>query len=201
MFAALLLPLTSCEAAQSAAGDPPAAQTLWLQANGLKLKTSIYESSQLSSHPVLVVVLHGDLLGVRNVPPMTYHYVFADAVARKIDDVVVAAVLRPGYRDHSGERSEGNMGMATGDNYTPEVIDAIAAVIEQLKVKFQPSYTVLAGHSGGAAIAGDLLGREPAAVDGALLVLDIHPGHALPCGHEPRAFSLRPGRVRLDRDQ
>lgn len=168
VLAALLLPLAPCIGA--AAGDPPAAHTMWLEVNGLKLKTSIYESTRLSSHPVLVVVLHGDLLGVRNVPPTTYHYVFADEATRKIDDVVVAAVLRPGYRDHSGERSDGNMGMATGDNYTPEVVDAVAGIIEQLKAKFHPSYTVLAGHSGGAAITGDLLGRRPAAVEGALLI-------------------------------
>ena len=168
VLAALLLSMAPCVAAPS--GDPPAAQTLWLAVNGAKLKTSIYESARLSSHPVLVVVLHGDLLGVWNVPPTTYHYVFADEATRKIEDVVVAAVLRPGYRDHSGERSDGNMGLATGDNYTPEVVDAVAGVIEQLKAQFHPSYTVLAGHSGGAAITGDLLGRRPAAVDGALLV-------------------------------
>jgi pimeloyl-ACP methyl ester carboxylesterase len=168
--AALLLPMAPCVSAPSASGDPPAAMTLWLEGNGLKLKTSIYKSTRLSSHPVLVVVLHGDLLGVWNVPPRTYHYVFADEAARRIEDVVVAAVLRPGYRDHSGERSEGTMGMATGDNYTPEVVDAVAGIIEQLKEKFHPSHIVLAGHSGGAAITGDLLGRLPSAVDGALLV-------------------------------
>lgn len=168
-LAALLLSMAACVSAQSASGDPSAANTLWLEGNGLKLKTSIYESSKLSSHPVLVVVLHGDLLGFRSVPSTTYHYVFADEATRKIEDVVVAAVLRPGYRDHSGERSDGNQGLATGDNYTPEVVDAIAAVIEQLKAKLHPSYTVLAGHSGGAAITADLLGRQPSAVDGALL--------------------------------
>lgn len=169
VLAALLLPMAPRASAQPASGDPPAAETLWLQGNGLKLKTSIYESGKLSTHPVLVVVLHGDLLGLRSVPPTTYHYVFAHEATTKIEDVVVAAILRPGYRDHSGERSDGDMGMATGDNYTPEVVDAIAAVIEQLKAKFHPSYTVLAGHSGGAAITGDLLGRRPSTVEGALL--------------------------------
>ncbi|MBX5463032.1 MAG: prolyl oligopeptidase family serine peptidase [Steroidobacteraceae bacterium] len=168
--AALLLPsLLSSASAQTVAGDPPAAETLWLAGNTLKLKTSVYESAKLSSHPVLVVVLHGDLLGVFEVPPMTYHYVFADQATRKVEDVVVAAVLRPGYRDHSGERSDGDQGLATGDNYTPEVVDAVAAVIEQLKARFYPSHTVLVGHSGGAAITGDLLGQWPSAVDGALL--------------------------------
>lgn len=166
---ALLSLFTACVSAQTVAGDPPAAETLWLAGNELKLKTSIYESAKLSSHPVLVVVLHGDLLGVFGIPKTTYHYVFADQATKKLEDVVVAAVLRPGYRDHSGERSDGDQGFATADNYTPEVVDAIAAVIEQLKARFHPSHTVLVGHSGGAAITGDLLGRWPSAVDGALL--------------------------------
>ena len=150
-------------------GDPPG-QTLWLEGNKIKLKTTIYKSSTLSSHPVLIVVLHGDLLGFREVPPSTYHYIFADEVTRRIDDVVVAAVLRPGYRDHSGERSEGEQGRAVGDNYTADRVDAIAGVIERLKERFHPGHTVLVGHSGGAAITGNLLGRHPLAVDGALLV-------------------------------
>ncbi len=167
---ALVVALGPCAFAQTASGDPPAAETLWLSGNALKIKTNIYQSARLSSHPTLVVVLHGDLLGFRQIPPSTYHYVFADAATRKIEDVVVAAVLRPGYRDHSGERSDGNAGLATGDNYTPEVVDAVGAVIAQLKARFHPAHTVLVGHSGGAAITGDLLGRLPAAVDGALLV-------------------------------
>lgn len=166
---ALFSSLTSRAFGQSASDDPPAAQTLWLEGNGLKLKTSIYESARLSSHPVLVIVLHGDLLGLRMAPPTTYHYVFANEAAKRIDDVVVAAVMRPGYRDHSGERSDGDPGLGTGDNYTPEVVDAIAGVIERLKTKFHPAYTILAGHSGGAAITADLLGRSPSTVDGALL--------------------------------
>jgi pimeloyl-ACP methyl ester carboxylesterase len=170
-IAALLpfLMFSGC-AQTTAGGDPPAAETLWLQGNGLKLKTTVYESAHLSSHPVLVVVLHGDLLGFRAIPPTTYHYVFADQATKKIDDVVVAAVLRPGYRDHTGQRSDGNTGLATGDNYTPEVVDAVAGVIDQLKAKFHPSHTVLMGHSGGSAITADFLGRVPSAVDGALVI-------------------------------
>jgi len=143
---------------------------MWIKANGLRLKTSIYRSAKLSSHPVLVVVLHGDLLGVRAIPAATYHYVFAQEATTKMDDLVVAAILRPGYRDATGEHSEGARGLTTGDNYTPEVVDDVAQVIDQLKAKFHPSHTVLAGHSGGAAITGDLLGRWPLEVDAALMV-------------------------------
>ena len=169
MAAALCVPVPHGMLAQPA-GDPPAAQTLWLQGNKIKLKTSIYESSNLSSHPALIVVLHGDLLGFREVPANTYHYIFADQATRRINDVVAAAILRPGYRDHSGERSEGEPGRAIGDNYTRDRVDAVAGVVEELKTKFHPAHTILVGHSGGASIAGNLLGIHPSLVDGALLV-------------------------------
>src|SRR5215510_1372443 len=85
--------------AQCVAGQPE--KTLWLEANKLRLKTQVYESARLSSHPLLIVVLHGDLLGVRAVPRTTYQYAFAQEATRNIDDVVIAALLRPGYRDHT----------------------------------------------------------------------------------------------------
>ena len=149
---------------------PPAEETLWVTANGLRLKTQIFRSARSSGPPVLVVVLHGDLLGVRAVSRATYHYEFARDAAAKIDNLVVAALLRPGYRDHTGERSAGQVGEATGDNYTPEVVDAVAEAIEQLKAKFNPARIVLAGHSGGAAITGNLLGRWPSKVNGAFML-------------------------------
>jgi predicted esterase len=145
-------------------------ETSWINANGLRIKTMTYRSATMSARPTLIVVLHGDLLGVRAVPTATYHYVFARQAAMKMDDVVVAALVRPGYRDHTGERSEGEQGLTTGDNYTPEVVDAVAQVIDQLKARFSPATTVLAGHSGGAAITGDLLGRWPSTVNAAFMV-------------------------------
>ena len=116
------------------------------------------------------MVLHGDLLGLHFIPKSTYHYDFAQQATKRLDDVVIAAVLRPGYRDHTGKRSQGEIGLTTGDNYTPEVVDAIAQVIDQLKARLHPARTVLAGHSGGAAISADLLGRWPSAVDATLLI-------------------------------
>jgi pimeloyl-ACP methyl ester carboxylesterase len=153
---------------QFVAAAPSGGETMWIAANGLRLKTKIYESSQLSDHPVLVLVLHGDLLAP-GAPP-TYHYAFARRAAEQMDDVVAAALLRPGYADDDGDRSEGKQGMRTGDNYTPEVVDAVAVEVRELQTKFHPAATVLAGHSGGAAITGNLLGRHPSEVDAALLV-------------------------------
>lgn len=142
----------------------PTGDTLWLEANGLRLKTKIYPSARLSSHPVLIVVLHGDL------PRPSYHYEFAHEAAVKMDDVVIAALLRPGYVDDTGDRSGGEQGLTTGDNYTPEVVDAVAQAVDLLKSKFHPVRTVLAGHSGGAAITGNVLGRWPSEVDAAFMV-------------------------------
>jgi pimeloyl-ACP methyl ester carboxylesterase len=117
---------------------------------------------------VLAVILHGDLLEASPAP--TYHYQFGREAAQQLDDLVAVAILRPGYADETLDRSEGRRGMRTGDNYTPEVVDAVGQVVDQLKSKFLPRATVLIGHSGGAAIVGDLLGRRPDEVEGALLV-------------------------------
>ena len=143
---------------------PSGGETVWLQANGLRIKSVIYRSPKLTAHPVLLLVLHGDL------PRPAYHYEFSRQAVMKIDNAVVAALLRPGYTDGLGDRSEGEMGMTTGDNYTPAVVDTVADAVKQLKQKFHPARTVLAGHSGGAAITADLLGRWPDLVNAALLV-------------------------------
>jgi pimeloyl-ACP methyl ester carboxylesterase len=145
---------------------PKSGQILWLTANGLRIKTVIYRGAgvQPRSRPVLMVVLHGDL------PSPSYHYEFSRRAALQMNNVVVAALLRPGYTDGAGDRSDGEMGLTTGDNYTPEVVDTVAEIVRQLKQQFHPASTVLAGHSGGAAITADLLGRWPALANAALLV-------------------------------
>lgn len=158
----VVVSMLSSAAAQASSNSP--GETLWLNANGLRIKSVIYRSAKLTPQPELVVVLHGDL------PSPSYHYEFSRRAASKMDDLVVAALLRPGYTDGTGDHSEGEMGLTTGDNYTPAVVDTVADSVRQLKEKFHPAHTVLAGHSGGAAITADLLGRWPTLVDGALLV-------------------------------
>jgi len=130
-----------------------------------RLKTRVYESAGRGADPVLVVVLHGD---APRQPPR-YQYRFAASVAAALPNVVAAAVLRPGYSDGE-ERSDGMRGETTGDNYTPEVIDAVTAAITALKERYHPRAVVLVGHSGGAAIAADLLGSRKGGADAALLV-------------------------------
>jgi hypothetical protein len=117
----------------------------WFNVPDGRLKGRLYSSATLSKHPVLIVVLHGDLPA----PPPSYHYDFAQAATEGFDavkslpqsvrplfgsgpdnrDLVAAALLRPGYTDLAGDRSEGNMGYGAGDNYTPRVVDDVAAAM------------------------------------------------------------------------
>lgn len=138
--------------------------TMWVTTTQ-RLKLRVYENPTLSASPILIVVVHGDS---PNEPP-TYQYRFAEEVAATIPDAVVAAVLRPGYED-GVDRSDGLRGETTGDNYTPEVINAVATAISDLKTRYHPGRVVLVGHSGGSAILGSLFGQQGSIADAALLV-------------------------------
>lgn len=157
--------------APSCAGGPTPIDTAgtarWVTVGEQRIKTRVHASRDVGEGSTLVLALHGDLLSPR---PPTYHYVFSRRAAAAIDNVVVAAVVRPGYTDEVGDRSDGERGLRVGDNYTAEVVDVIAEVISDLKASFGASRVVVVGHSGGAAITAALLGRHPAAIDGALLV-------------------------------
>ena len=112
---------------------PNPGTTLWV-ATTQRIKSEVYESARLSQHPILVIVVHGD---VSDGSPATYHYRFAQMAAAAISDTVVAAVLRPGYSDGE-DRSDGMRGLTTGDNWTPEVVNAVAAVLSELKGRYHP---------------------------------------------------------------
>jgi alpha-beta hydrolase superfamily lysophospholipase len=138
--------------------------TMWVTTTQ-RIKSKIYENARLSQHPLLIVVLHGDS---PDAPPR-YQYRFAAMAAAAISDAVVAAVLRPGYSDGE-DSSDGMRGYTTGDNWTPEIGNAVASVVSELKERYRPRRVILVGHSGGAAIVGNLLGQQATAIDGALLV-------------------------------
>ena len=138
--------------------------TLWVTTTQ-RIKSKIYEGVGLSPHPILIIVLHGDSPD----GPPRYQYRFAKMAAAAIPDAVVAAVLRPGYSD-GDDSSDGMRGYTSGDNWTPEVVNAVVTVLSDLKDKYHPRRVILVGHSGGATIAGDLLGQQGTLVDGALLV-------------------------------
>jgi pimeloyl-ACP methyl ester carboxylesterase len=149
------------------AADVPAAQrkTEWLTTDAGRLKAQIYVSPAASRSPILVVVLHGD--APFNKPK--YQYVFAERAASR-GDIVAAAILRPGYSDPSGDTSDGVRGLTTGDNYTTDRVAMIVAGISDLQHDYHPKATVLVGHSGGAAIAADILALHPKVPTAALLL-------------------------------
>ena len=153
--------------APSCAGGPTPIDTAgtarWVTVGEQRIKTRVHASTDVGEGSTLVVALGGDRGGRAT-------YVFSRRAAAAIDNVVVAAVVRPGYTDEVGDRSDGERGLRVGDNYTAEVVDVIAEVISDLKASFGASRVVVVGHSGGAAITAALLGRHPAAIDGALLV-------------------------------
>jgi pimeloyl-ACP methyl ester carboxylesterase len=144
------------------------------------------------------VILHGDIPK----PRPDYQYLVAKAITLgwpdaperfaalrtalgkdwQDDDVVAAGILRPGYSDPSGDRSSGDMGRAVGDNYTPEVVDAIASATRQLREIYSARAVVLVGHSGGGAIVANVLGRHPDLAKAALLV---------GCACDPEAWRSR----------
>ena len=123
----------------------PATAPVWVQGGPYRLKTSVYRSSGLSPNPVLVVVLHGD--APFNKPD--YQDTFAAKVAAAYSDVIAAAILQPGYTDPQGNTSEGDRGLATGDNYNAGNVDALAAAISELRRRFKARRVVVVGHSAG----------------------------------------------------
>ncbi len=142
----------------------------WVQGGPYRLRTSAFVSEEKSESPILVVVVHGD------VPfhEPDYHYAFAGHVAATHRDVVAVGLLRPGYTDPQGNRSDGERGQATGDSLNVTNTEAIAGAIGGLKRRWNARKVVVAAHSGGATLAANVLGRHPALIDKALLVSSVY---------------------------
>lgn len=142
---------------------PPAAE--WVGQGARRLHLRAYYSAPRPARPVLVVVVHGDA----PFRPPGYQYQLARQLAATYPGIVAVGLLRPGYSDPQGNRSAGRRGEATGDNYTPEVVDAVAAALGELRQRYHATRVVVVGHSGGAAITANLLARHPTRLDAALL--------------------------------
>lgn len=115
---------------------------------------------------VLIVLLHGDSGGglthrhldrwqraASNLSELNQHIVF---------------LVRPGYSAPVGDSS--GWANQRDDDYTAKNVERVATALQNLKTRHQSSRVLLVGHSGGAAIAALILGRHPAAVDGAILL-------------------------------
>ena len=141
----------------------------WVQGGTYRLRTSSFVSEDKSESPILVVVIHGD--APNNDPD--YQYEFAAHVAATYSDLVAVGLLRPGYTDLQGNRSDGERGQATGDNLNVTNTEAIASAIGGLKRRWNARKVVVAAHSGGGVLAANVLGRHPELIDQALLVSSV----------------------------
>jgi predicted esterase len=125
-----------------------------------------FKNDSVSNRPDLIIVLHGD--APFNNPG--YQYLMAKKLALQNKNSIAIGILRPGYTDPDGNLSDGKRGLTTGDNYTIENIDAIAEAIRHFKIMYHPGNTLLIGHSGGAAIAADIIALKPGLIDKAVIV-------------------------------
>lgn len=114
----------------------------------------------------LLVLLHGDL---SSGGPVDYLQGLARDLASSRQGLATAVLMRPGYGDGDGHISDG----ATNDrrdHYTPDAANAIAEALRTLRSRTGAMRLVVLGHSGGANLAGVILGRTPGLIDRAMLV-------------------------------
>lgn len=121
---------------------------------------------QSGSAKTLVVVLHGDLSrgGVAD-------YIFKVAQVAAEAGAIGVAMMRPGYTGDD-RRSSGTASrdQSRDDIYRASDTDSMATAVRSLKKHHGVSRVVMAGHSGGAAIAGVMLGRSAPLVDAVVLI-------------------------------
>lgn len=126
-----------------------------------------YRKSDGADRTTLFVLLHGNHTSGS---PATSQYRVAEALAaRGGPGTVAVALIRPGYNDDAGNYSSGNAA-GRADNFTATNIDIVADAVARLKSFHKASRVILLGHSGGAAMAGVMLGRHPGLADAAVLL-------------------------------
>jgi len=135
----------------------------WVDGGELCLAMAVAGTKDAGPSPTLVVLVHGD---TSSGGPADYLVPFARSLTRK---VVTVSLLRPGYEDRAGRKSEGSHN-GRRDSYTAQNVDAVGAAIQTLKTRFRARRVIAMGHSGGAAIIGVLAGRRPGLIDAAVLV-------------------------------
>jgi pimeloyl-ACP methyl ester carboxylesterase len=116
----------------------------------------------------MVVWLHGN---ITSGGPANSHFRIAEKTAADFtaENVLAVALVRPGYPDGTGASSSGN-DYGRADNWPRSTIANIGTAIERLRFRYQPEAVILAGHSGGAAIAAVLLGMIPHLAEAAILI-------------------------------
>jgi pimeloyl-ACP methyl ester carboxylesterase len=159
---ALLVALLSGPA--HAACPPDSRIADWVLGAGRCLAAATFGADTAGAQPTLVVVVHGD---ISDGGLATYHVGFARALARP--GVVAVALTRPGYASEPGRVSEGST-LGRQDNYTSGNVAAVGAAIAELRRHYRARRVVYVGHSGGAAVGGVLIGKQPGLIDVAVLV-------------------------------
>lgn len=113
----------------------------------------------------MAVFLHGDVSSGRSADYML------SSAQRFVNDVPGAhavVLLRPGYFDRDGRVSAGS-DCGRRDCYTETVVAVVSAAIATLKLRFGIRTIYALGHSGGSAILGNLIGRQPRLFNGVVL--------------------------------
>jgi len=115
----------------------------------------------------LFVLLHGN--HTSGSPAVSQYRPAENLVTQAPYATVAVALIRPGYNNAKGAFSSGRVA-GRADNFTADNIDIVADAIARLKAFHKAKRLVLIGHSGGAAMAGVILGRHPGLADAAVLV-------------------------------
>ena len=150
--------------AASADHDCPAADNrTWVQGDGECLYIQTFDRDKTVPAPTLLVFLHGDKSNGR---PISWEIRYANQFASA--NVVAVAMLRPGYPAEDGHRSSGDT--SRSDTYTDHNITAVAGALRRLKEHHVAQRLILVGYSGGAAMAGVIIGKFPGLVNVAVLV-------------------------------
>lgn len=116
--------------------------------------------------PVLAFFIHGD---VSAGGPADYMYSYARPFAASHRNVVAIALLRPGYYDRAGKRSDGSDN-GRRDTFHSGNNRAVAGAIRELKQKYNARKAVALGHSGGAGTIGVIAGDYADLLNGVVLV-------------------------------
>ncbi len=153
----------------ASAGDDdcrPADNLTYVQGLDECLALQTFPPSDAAPGKTLVIVLHGDLS--RGGPA---DYIFPVAEQAAAAGAIGVAMMRPGYA--GGGRTSTGIASRKENRaqiYTPDEMDEIAAAATRLKDHHGAAEIVMIGHSGGAVMAGVILGRHPGLVQRALLV-------------------------------
>ena len=135
----------------------------WVQGDGECLYIQTFDRDKTVPAPLLLVFLHGDKSNGR---PISWEIRYANQFASA--NVVAVSMVRPGYPAEDGRRSTGDT--SRSDTYTEHNITAVAGALRRLKDYHSAQRLILVGYSGGAAIAGVIIGKFPGLVNVAVLV-------------------------------